>query len=68
MMHNATTEVERLESLLNDFNPARRSAALDDLLALVEAGDFHSRPNEISLMPTATPSFHTMPMASPRPP
>jgi hypothetical protein len=44
MMHNATSEIERLENLLNDFDPARRSAALDDLLALEEAGEISFPP------------------------
>jgi hypothetical protein len=38
-MHTSSSEQERLEAQLNDFDPAVRWKALDDLLQMVGAGE-----------------------------
>jgi hypothetical protein len=43
-MQIVSSEQERFESQLNDFDPARRSAALDGLLGMVAAGEISFPP------------------------
>jgi hypothetical protein len=38
-MQKSTDQQERLETLLNDFDPVVRSSALDELIAMVNAGE-----------------------------